>query len=292
MFEARLPQGILLKKILEAVKELVADANFDCSETGVALQAMDTSHVALVALLLRNDAFDPFRCDRSLSLGINLNSLNKILKCAGNEDIITLKADDTCDTLDLVFESTIKDKISSYQLKLMDIDSEHMGIPDDVEYEATVILASSEFQQICRDLSALSDSVTIEVSKTGVHFTATGELGNGCITLKQGSASIDDHMMDVKEEVDEIDEEDMNQGSSSKRRRKDEKVSDIRTQIIMTQPIALCFSLKYLSNFSKATPLASSVKLQLSSETPLVVEYIMNDIGFLKYFLAPKIDES
>ena len=66
---------------------------------------MDNSHVALVSLLLRSDGFEPYRCDRNLPLGINLNSLSKILKCAGNDDTITLKAEDTADVLSLVFES-------------------------------------------------------------------------------------------------------------------------------------------------------------------------------------------
>ena len=106
MFEARLSQGALLKKLLEAIKELVTDANFDCNETGIALQAMDNSHVALVSLLLRSEGFHPYRCDRGFSLGVNLNSLSKILKCAGNDDIITLKADDnSADSLSLCFES-------------------------------------------------------------------------------------------------------------------------------------------------------------------------------------------
>jgi proliferating cell nuclear antigen PCNA len=50
MFEARLVQGSLLKKVLESIKDLVTDANFDCSQNGFALQAMDSSHVSLVAL--------------------------------------------------------------------------------------------------------------------------------------------------------------------------------------------------------------------------------------------------
>ncbi len=38
MFEARLAQGSVLKKIIEAMKELVNDANLDCSASGVTLQ--------------------------------------------------------------------------------------------------------------------------------------------------------------------------------------------------------------------------------------------------------------
>ena len=40
MFEARITQGALLKKIIEAMKDMVTEANFDCSTTGISLQAM------------------------------------------------------------------------------------------------------------------------------------------------------------------------------------------------------------------------------------------------------------
>lgn len=36
---------------------------------------------------------------------LSLCSMSKILKCAGNEDIITLRAEDNADTLALVFET-------------------------------------------------------------------------------------------------------------------------------------------------------------------------------------------
>ena len=51
MFEARLLQGSLLKKILESIKDLVTEANFDCNSSGISLQAMDSSHVSLVAMV-------------------------------------------------------------------------------------------------------------------------------------------------------------------------------------------------------------------------------------------------
>ena len=113
MFELRLVQGSLLKKVLEAIKDLVNDANFDCSATGFSLQAMDPSHVALVALLLRPDGFEHYRCDRNISMGMNLNNMSKILKCGGNDDIITIRADDGSDTVTFMFESPSMLTISS-----------------------------------------------------------------------------------------------------------------------------------------------------------------------------------
>ncbi|KAG0596759.1 hypothetical protein M758_UG283000 [Ceratodon purpureus] len=69
----------MLKKVLESIKDLVTDANFDCLSTGFSLQAMDSSHVAL---LLRSDGFEHYWCDRNISMGMNLTSMVKMLKCA------------------------------------------------------------------------------------------------------------------------------------------------------------------------------------------------------------------
>jgi proliferating cell nuclear antigen PCNA len=118
---------------------------------------MDNSHVALVSMMLKAETFSPYRCDRNVALGVNLTSLTKVLRAAQNEDILTIKAEDAPDVLNLVFESSENDRLSEYDLKLMDIDQEHLGIPD-TEYAATITMPSSEFKRICMDLMALSES--------------------------------------------------------------------------------------------------------------------------------------
>lgn len=120
---------------------------------------MDNSHVALVSMNLKAESFSPFRCDRNIALGINLTSLTKVLRAAQSSDILTLKAEDAPDVVNLVFESASSDRLSEYDIKLMDIDQEHLGIPD-TEYAATISMPSTEFQRICRDLGAISESGT------------------------------------------------------------------------------------------------------------------------------------
>lgn len=133
------------------------DCNFDCNDSGIALQAMDNSHVALVSMMLKAEGFSPFRCDRNVALGINLVSLTKVLRAAQDGDVLTLKADDTPDVVNLLFESVEKDRVSEYDIKLMDIDQEHLAIPE-TDYSATVEMPSAEFRRICGDLNQLSES--------------------------------------------------------------------------------------------------------------------------------------
>jgi proliferating cell nuclear antigen len=251
-------EGGMLKKITEAMKDLVTEANFDCSTTGISLQAMDSSHVSLVALLLRADGFDHFRCDRNISLGINLGSMGKVLKCCNNTDIVTLKSDDQADTMTFMFENQGQDRISDFELKLMDIDSEHLGIPD-TDYKSTVKMPAAEFQRICKDLSILGDTVTIAVGKDGVKFSVTGELGSGNMTIRPTS------------DVDTKDDE--------------------QVEVQFDEPVALNFALRYLNFFTKATPLSGTVLLSLSKDVPLVFEYRLEDLGHTRYYRAPKIED-
>ncbi|KNC51754.1 proliferating cell nuclear antigen [Thecamonas trahens ATCC 50062] len=259
MFEARLPQGDLLKKILEAVKDLVTDANFDCSSTGISLQAMDSSHVSLVSLLMRADGFDHFRCDRNISIGLNLLAMSKVVRCVGNNDAVTMKADDNGDLVTLMFESQDGSKVSDWQLRGLDIDSERLGIPS-TDYSSVVTMPSAEFARICRDLSVIGDTVVITTTKEGVTFASKGELGTGKIALRQ-SAAIDDD------------------------------ADSPGVSIELQEPVSQSFALRYLSFFTKATPLAPTVTISMSNGVPLVVEYPVGDMGHIRFYLAPKVED-
>ncbi|PYH64616.1 uncharacterized protein BO88DRAFT_429380 [Aspergillus vadensis CBS 113365] len=254
VLEARLEQASLLKRVVDAIKDLVQDCNFDCNDSGISLQAMDNSHVALVSMMLKAEGFSPYRCDRNIALGINLVSLTKVLRAAQNEDILTLKAEDSPDAVNLMFESAETDRLSEYDIKLMDIDQEHLAIPE-TEYAATVEMPAAEFQRICRDLNALSESVVIEATKEGVKFSCQGDIGSGSVTVRQHT-NVENPAQNVS--------------------------------ISLTEPVALTFSLKYLVNFCKATNLSNKVTLCLSQEVPLLVEYGLGS-GHLRFYLAPKV---
>ncbi|CAM9168560.1 unnamed protein product [Chrysoparadoxa australica] len=256
MFEGRITEGSLLKKIVEAIRELVDNANLDVTENGISMQAMDSSHVALCSLQLRNDGFDHFRCDRQLSMGLSMVNISKVLKCAGNNDIITLKSEDNPDSLTLMFESAGESRISDFELKLMDIDSDHLGIPE-TNYMCTVKMPSGEFMRIVRDLQVIGDTCVISCTKEGIKFAVEGDLGSGKVMVRQNAAA--------KEEE--------------------------RVTIHMEEPVSLTFALGYLGKFTKATPLGDKVTICMAPDVPMVVEYDIETFGFVRYFLAPKIED-
>jgi proliferating cell nuclear antigen len=97
------------------------------------------------------------------------------------------------------------DRIAEYEMKLMDIDADTLGIPD-TDYDACVTMASSEFSRIVRDLSQLGESVRIEISKEGVRFASDGEAANGSVLLKQTDAAREKYANYGKEDAEKEEE--------------------------------------------------------------------------------------
>jgi hypothetical protein len=98
--------------------------------------------------------------------------------------------------------------------------------------------------------------VGIEASKDGIRFSCQGDIGSGSVTVRQHS--------NVEKPENNV-------------------------TINLSEPVSLTFSLKYLVNFCKASGLSSKVRLCLSQEVPLLVEYQLAGTGYLRFYLAPKV---
>jgi proliferating cell nuclear antigen len=256
--EAQLQHSVLLKKVVDAMKDLCKDVNFDCSEKGLQVQSMDSSHVALVSLFLREAAFSDFKCDRATSLGMNVDSLHKILKMCSPTDALKLRWQSGADVVSFQCESGADDRIADFELKLMQIESEHMEIPEQ-QYKVIAKLPSAEFQKICRDLKEFGETMQVKASKEGITFSVQGDVGGGNVMLKP---------------------------------RESEKPEE-RVALTVHEPVTATFALRYLVNFAKAAPLSGAVELGLGPDAPLLVKYELEkaENGFMQFYLAPKIDE-
>merc|ERR1719384_2772609 len=162
-------------------------------------------------MLLRAEGFEPWRCDRSCQIGVHLEHLSKLLKCMGSKDSVEIK-----------YQEDAEDMVSDFSLKCMEIDVEQLGIPE-TEYKSSVQMPASEFQRICRDLGAFGDTVTIKVGKEEVQFGASGDMGNGTMSLRNSTAMDDD--------------------------------DGAETVIDCKEALSQNFALRYLQNFTKATAL-------------------------------------
>ncbi|PFH38232.1 proliferating cell nuclear antigen PCNA1 [Besnoitia besnoiti] len=297
MLEAKLQHASVLRRLFESIKDMVSDVNLDCDDSGLRLQAMDSSHVALVALKLDDVGFVHFRCDRERSLGLNLASVCKVFKLCSNADSCSIQNEEDSDTVTFVFENEADERLSSFSLRLMAIDQDALRVPEDeTSHDVTVKMSAREFANVVRIMGEFSDSVRVEVDKLGVKFVTQGDLGVGEVLLKPKPFSSGD---------------------------------DNGVEIQVNSPVCQTYAVKYLNYFAKAASLSSSVTLSLTDQNPIEVRFdilepaagavgavgdrggeesqgdgegraregrrqpqqLRSRIGHVKFFLAPKMDD-
>lgn len=64
-----------------------------------------------------------------------------------------------------------------------------------------------------------------------------------------------------------------------------------RVILEVAEPVSASFALRYLNSFNKASVLSTQVILSMSPDTPLVVEFKVEKLGSMKFYLAPKLNE-
>lgn len=292
LFKASFGNVSIFKKIIDIITKLVTDVNFECTSKGFGLQSMDSSHVSLISLFLKSSSFEEYYCNRSTLIGVNLEALGKILKFSESKDKCTLEVPESGDTLILLFESQTKEMDSKFEIKLLNIDSEKMGIPKQ-DQDVKILLCSSKFQKICSGFHAIgADSINISVeSKNTLSFSVEGDSGSGCINIhrlskpKKANKVIKNN--NNNNNNNNIDDDDFSDDSSDSD--SDENESQI-IDIDFNKKVNLGFALKYLLYFSTASVLSETLLFGMSEGTPLIIKYPIDECGHLKFYLAPKID--
>merc|ERR1711877_113979 len=106
-----------------------------------------------------------------------------ILKMCGPSDSLKLKWQNDADVVNFQCEGGDDDRIADFDLKLMQIESEHMEIPEQ-QYKVVARLPSAEFLRICRDLKEFGETMHVNATKEGIRFSVQGDIGTGNVLLK------------------------------------------------------------------------------------------------------------
>lgn len=162
-----------LKGLVDAVKELISEAQFQCSARGMHMDAMDSAHCALVSMDLPAEDFVEYWCDVPMVVGISLLHFSKVLKMAqeGDELFFCVMGD----TAQLRLGTRVE-----FELRLMTIDVDTFRIPTTTAL-LTASVPSKEFKTTIMELKDLGDNVTFAVKEGKLALSFVGDLGSGTV---------------------------------------------------------------------------------------------------------------
>ena len=253
VFEIKTIQSSAIKCMIEALKELLTDTVLEITQDGIKIVTMDNAHVILVHLKLHADKFEFFKCNRPISIGINMLNFYKIIKTINNSDILSLFVyEDDLNHLGVKLENTEKNTRTTYKINLLDLNNENFEIPE-VTFNSVVTLPSNDFQKITRDMNNLAEYVEIKNINNEFILTCDGDFcSQETVLSDKNNDSI---------QINCENQDDIIQGN---------------------------FSLKYLVLFTKCTNLSNNVELYLKNDYPLIIKYSVASLGEIKLCLSPQ----
>jgi len=285
--------------IFQYAKNFTESLTLYFSKDKMHIQAMDKAHVCLLDLHIQSTWFDAYKYDEeveSLFVGVNNELLYKIINTKQEQQQIKIEYHDGKDVLNISFtekedltmimeekkegkkkkgkketkrqketkkqkqkekEPPSKKKTSMFDkyfdMKTMDLDEELLDIPDN-EYSVDLILPTKMFVSLSQELSMFDDSVRVVCKQDNVELVAKGNTGAMKVNM-----NIDDVLEYAIEENISLD---------------------------------MTYSIQYFQMMCQFHKLSDKVALGFSEETPMMMKYELDETSFVRFYLAPKLDDN
>lgn len=165
----------ILKTILETTSEMSADAKFVFNEMGFSFQALDASHVCLSSLQMDQEDFKTYSITESISFGISLVNLLKIVKCSNPTDTVVFEYPES-NGAKCTVQFTGSDRKMTFELNTMEIDQELLEAPETV-YLSNFELPSEKWKQVMNDSNSMGSACSFTVGSQKLFLSVDGDMG-------------------------------------------------------------------------------------------------------------------
>jgi proliferating cell nuclear antigen len=172
--------GKIFKDLVDICKDIIGEINLEITDAGITMQAMDMSHISLINFFIDKSDFEEYSIEKPVVLSLSLKSLHFILKCYKDEYKLSLVHNKE-NVLKIIFYSVDvendTDQQYTWNLTLLDIESEKLSIPDedaDVEIKSN----ANDFSTMIKNIANLGDSLKICTIGKLLQLEVSGDIGN------------------------------------------------------------------------------------------------------------------
>ena len=265
LVDLKTTQSSIFKVLIEALKEIIIEANIEFTNKYIKIAKTDVSDTVLINLELKADKIrqsGTYVCEYTeenpLIIGINILHLFKLLKTSNNDDILSLYVDDeNKGVLYMKLENSSKSAITEYKINLLEIDIINYKLPEN-DYDTIIIYNSSNFQKIIKDINNLQAKY-IDIKSYNKQLIFSG----------QGDFAYQETTIGEKVNNNEIDNIKFNKYDN--------------TKIFQGKYLT-----KHLLSFTKCTNLCNNITLKLKNDFPLILTYTAGVLGKITLAIAQK----
>ncbi|MFX0098302.1 MAG: proliferating cell nuclear antigen (pcna) [Candidatus Hodarchaeota archaeon] len=264
-FIAALENPRIIRGIIEAISFLIDETYLYAYPSGVKMNAIDSSHVAMLLAQLPKEIFTEYECKEQFKIGLNVADISKILRRAKSEDTVELiRKSEEPNTLLIRMKSERSTRTFKLKSKeIQEYDEKEENIMETFEetlqdkFTSSISMEGPLLDEIIKDALIISDLIKVQImsAESLINFLAYDESGEVEVELdlKGGGGGILDS--EVKGDSEGL------------------------------------YSLNFLENIIKIQAVVDNFKISLGSNIPMKMEGLFGENGRIVYLLAPRVED-
>ena len=231
------------KILLENICDINNQINITLYKNHFYIQGMDPSHVCLFELKLADTWFESYDVSKDITLGLDLNVVNKIISCCGKSQSIQFQTQTDKDKISInLINSAYRDVDKYFETNIYDFEAELLQITD-IDSDIDISINSHLLSSLVEQVSVFGDSIRFECNDDGITIISKENKLN---TEMKCSIAID-------------------------------KISSYSTS---DEEVINEYSILYFSKLCKYAKLMNNdanVNIQIAADVPIIMKYNLSD---------------
>lgn len=231
-------------QIVKSIGSLVEEATIELSVEGLTFRGMDPSHVALIDIGIPNSCFEKWDVEQEIKFAFRVNEFQKIIQSLDKKIQVEIQIENN--------EMKISQKGSTTKIRLIESSATDTPLPK-IPYDATILFNNiKNFKQALKQVSTVSDYLTIEANEQFVLLSGKSEIGE----------------------------------SEKRFEKHDESLAELSVKTDSTST----YSLEYINGFMKSVTNDNALYIEYSSVKPVRFSIRPNNLGRIDFYLAPRVE--
>jgi proliferating cell nuclear antigen len=247
-------QALQLKVLLDVLKDLITEVNIKFDTDHMKLVSLDPGRVGMCHLVINK--LEYYYCREPLYVGIYIQYLYKLMRSVTTSHHLEWRVrTENPSILEIVVSNPERRIFTTHKIKTLSLDIEEVTIPQ-VNFEYVISMPTSDLQKYVKELSHVSNIITVSSSGKDIELTASGDLGETTINVAPTPSGLNW----------------VNKYLSSEEERFQGR-----------------YFLRYLDKMLKSQ-VDNTIELYIKKDYPLVLKYNLT-IGSLRFVVSPIVSE-
>lgn len=263
----------LFSSIFDTVSNVLESGTLKVRRDGIYVSGLDPAHVSMINIEINEGDFEIYDYSEDMDFGVNFKDFVKIIKSGLENERVNICCENT-DRMVITFTGGFK---KTYSLKLLYITEDDLVISD-MDYKMELEIRSELFSNIVNSI-LITDSnyMKFSIAESKLNIESVGDRS--------------DINIEITKEV------------RSQTKIKLKKTIGNKVSLISKSPVdhklyscegefSAAIGINFIKLINKALTLSPNVMCNLSPNTPLRLDFMLNDNGtMIQYYISPKIED-